>query len=76
MSNAISDILNRITNHLPNPAKSLSKRNAGNLVVSMKREMEGLIKVLDMHVCIHFFYFLCLLYFNQCSEAKYGPRIK
>lgn len=52
MSNDIYDLLKRITINLANTAKSFEKRNTGNLVGFMKREMDALIKVLDMHVCI------------------------
>lgn len=68
MSNDIYDLLKRITTNLPNTANSLNKRNAGNLVASMKREMDALIKVLDMHVCIIFIAIYVLhIYFSVKS---------
>lgn len=76
MSNDIYDLLNRITTNLPNAVNSLDKRNTGNLIGSMKGEMDALIKMLDMHVCIIFIAIYASHQFNWCFESVYVPCIK
>lgn len=76
MSNDIYDLLKRITINLPNAANFFEKRNAGNLIASLKGEMDALIKVLEMHVCIILNAIYASYQFNLCFESEYEPCIK
>lgn len=58
LPNTIRDVLKKVTSNLPRPINHCSKLNTGNLVTAMKMEMDKLIKILDMNVCMVSFHIL------------------
>lgn len=52
MSQTVCELLDVIFSNLPFAMSTCNKRITGNLISSMKREMDGLVRALKEKVCI------------------------